>query len=129
VRAPDQPAMSVSMSTGTAPQVTKEDQDYINSFGRLNNQFHEIQGKIKAKKKYAEDLEDASNELMLADGETVKYSYGWVFVHMTDDTAEEKLQEAAEEVEQDISALEGKRESERKSRRVATHAKKDRETE
>mmetsp|Transcript_346 Transcript_346/g.798 ORF Transcript_346/g.798 Transcript_346/m.798 type:complete len:128 (-) Transcript_346:126-509(-) len=99
--------MSVSMSTGTAPQVTKEDQDYINSFGRLNNQFHEIQGKIKAKKKYAEDLEDASNELMLADGETVKYSYGWVFVHMTDDTAEEKLQEAAEEVEQDISALEG----------------------
>mmetsp|Transcript_38898 Transcript_38898/g.83353 ORF Transcript_38898/g.83353 Transcript_38898/m.83353 type:complete len:128 (+) Transcript_38898:107-490(+) len=99
--------MSVSMSTGTAPQVTKEDQAYINSFGRLNNQFHEIQGKIKAKKKYAEDLEDASNELMLADGETVKYSYGWVFVHMTDDTAEEKLQEAAEEVEQDISALEG----------------------
>ena len=71
----------------------------------------------------------STQALMLADGETVKYSYGWVFVHMTDDTAEEKLQEAAEEVEQDISALEGKRERERKSRRVATHAKKDRETE
>ena len=45
---------------------------------------------------------------MLADDEApVKYSYGWVFVHMSNDTADEKLQEASEEVEQDITGLEG----------------------
>jgi prefoldin subunit 4 len=97
----------MNMGSAAAPQVTKEDQDNINLFGRLNNQCGEIQGKIKAKKKYAEDLEDASNELMLADDEAVKYSYGWVFVHMDNDTAEEKLQEATDEVEQEIAAFEG----------------------
>ncbi len=74
---------------------------------------HSLSPLASSPPRYAEDLEDASNELMLADGETVKYSYGWVFVHMTDDTAEEKLQTAAEEVEMDICELEGKQERER----------------
>ncbi|QDZ24624.1 subunit 4 of prefoldin [Chloropicon primus] len=102
-------------SAPNAPQVTKEDQDQINAFGRLNNHYHEIQGKIKAKKKYSEDLEDASNELMLADGDIVKYSYGFVFVHMSEDTAEEKLTAAQEEVDQDITALEGELQDIRKN--------------
>ena len=73
----------------------------------MNNQYHEIQGKIKAKKKYSEDLEDASNELMLADGDTVKYSYGWVFVHMDEETADDKLTAERDEVEEDVTKLEG----------------------
>merc|ERR1711934_545982 len=103
------------MTSASSPQVTKEDQDSINAFGRLNNQFHEIQGKIEAKKKYSEDLEDATNEIMLVDGDTVKYSYGFVFVHMTEETADEKLQEAQEEVEQALVALEGELQDVKKS--------------
>ena len=128
--------------------MTSEDQDSINTFGRLNNRYHDIQSQIKAKKvrsiphcllhaclgvrpvmhslvdsftrslthsfvpflswplmgiayclpcstwqKFCEDLEDASNELMLSDDDVVKYSYGFVFVHMSNDDADQKLQD------------------------------------
>ena len=38
------------MATQGAPQVTKDDQQRINLFGRLNIKFKELQEKVKAKK-------------------------------------------------------------------------------
>ena len=44
---------------------------------------------------------------MLADGDTVKYSYGWVFVHMDEETADDKLTAERDQVEEDVTKLEG----------------------
>ena len=57
--------------------------------------------------KYCEDLEDASSELMLCDEEQVKYSFGWVFVHMDTDGADTRLESATEEAREEITQLEG----------------------
>eukprot|EP01023_Acetabularia_acetabulum_P039526 TRINITY_DN3804_c0_g1_i1.p2 TRINITY_DN3804_c0_g1~~TRINITY_DN3804_c0_g1_i1.p2 ORF type:complete len:109 (-),score=27.25 TRINITY_DN3804_c0_g1_i1:21-302(-) len=51
----------------SAEQVTEKDQNNINMFSRLNTRKHELQATIKDKQSYVEELEDASNELILAD--------------------------------------------------------------
>jgi chaperonin cofactor prefoldin len=67
---------------GVETEVTWEDQQNINLFGRINSKFHELEDEIKAKKDMAENLEDASNELILADEEEMRYQVGEVFRHM-----------------------------------------------
>lgn len=44
-----------------------EDQKAINSFGRLNNRKHDIEDEIKEKQSLHDLLDDASNEMILAD--------------------------------------------------------------
>lgn len=44
-----------------------EDQQKINTFGRLNNRMHDLEDEIKEKRSKAELLDDAANELILAD--------------------------------------------------------------
>jgi len=90
-------------------QVTWEDQQHILNFARLNNRKIDLEAQVTAKKvsikqprsgstaAYAgglveylclscppqrslEDLEDASNELMLSDEEVVRYAVGEVLV-------------------------------------------------
>ncbi|GLJ08450.1 hypothetical protein SUGI_0089040 [Cryptomeria japonica] len=73
---------------GVDTEVTWEDQQNINKFGRLNNRFHELEDEIKAKKEMTENLEDASNELILADEEIVRFQLGEVFSHMPKDDVE-----------------------------------------
>ena len=87
-------------------EVTLKDQEAINSFGRLNNRKHEIEDSIKVKKKVLEDLEDAGNELMLADEEVVKYRVGGVFVQMDTSSAEERIEAGTEAHEGEVSAAE-----------------------
>uniref|UniRef100_A0A7S3FA87 Prefoldin subunit 4 n=1 Tax=Prasinoderma singulare TaxID=676789 RepID=A0A7S3FA87_9VIRI len=79
--------------------VTKEDQQKINEFSALNSRLNELQLAIKAKREDMENYEEASNELMLADDEEVRYMLGEVFVTMPNETAEEKMQEATEAAE------------------------------
>jgi prefoldin subunit 4 len=62
-----------------------------------------------------EDLEDASNEIMLADEEQTRFVVGGCFIHLENDDAEERLQSATdktkEEIEQheaELEELEGK---------------------
>ena len=43
-------------------EVTREDQNRINAFSKINNKVHDLNAQIKAKKKFLEDLEDAGNE-------------------------------------------------------------------
>tara|TARA_B100000768_G_C10900499_1_gene217434 strand:- start:199 stop:402 length:204 start_codon:yes stop_codon:yes gene_type:complete len=47
--------------------VRPEDQRAINSFGRLNNRKHDIEDEIKEKQSFHDLLDDASNEMILAD--------------------------------------------------------------
>ena len=87
-------------------EVTFDDQRAINTFGRLNNRKHELEDSIKEKKKALEDLEDAGNELMLADEEVVKYRVGGVFVHMDTSGAEERIEAGTEVMEGELGAAE-----------------------
>lgn len=44
-----------------------EDQQHINQFGRLNQRMHELEDDLKAKQSQYELLDDAANEIILAD--------------------------------------------------------------
>mmetsp|Transcript_32499 Transcript_32499/g.45068 ORF Transcript_32499/g.45068 Transcript_32499/m.45068 type:complete len:122 (-) Transcript_32499:363-728(-) len=88
------------------PEVTWEDQNNINSFGKLNNRKHEIRAEHSALKKRAEDFEEASNELMIADEEEVRYVLGECLAHMPNEDAEERLQTVIEEIQSQINGLE-----------------------
>ena len=46
----------------------------------------------------AEDLEEASNELIITDDDAVQYSVGETFVAVDNDTAETMLEKAADDV-------------------------------
>ncbi|KAF5835394.1 Prefoldin beta-like protein [Dunaliella salina] len=90
----------------TAVQVTRQDQDNINEFNKLNARMHDVNVKVKALKKKLEDLEDAGNELMLCDDESIRYVTGECFVHMEKEAAEERLQKLGDTVKEDVSAQE-----------------------
>merc|ERR1712086_1235500 len=63
--------VDATMSGGKAEEVTWEDQQHICAFGRFNTRLHEVNAELKAKSKMVEDLEEASNELIIADAETM----------------------------------------------------------
>ncbi|CAI6009647.1 unnamed protein product [Closterium sp. NIES-65] len=113
---------------GADPEVTWEDQQNINKFGRLNNRLHELDDEIKAKKDYLENLEDASNELILCDDDTrtsktpsnelilcdddtVRYMAGEVFLHTDKDDVEGQLEALREKTSGEVEALEGEKSS------------------
>ena len=48
-------------------EVRREDQKAINTFGRLNGRLHELEEELKEKNSAHELLDDAQNELILAD--------------------------------------------------------------
>lgn len=54
-----------------------------------------------------EELEDASNELMLSDEETVRYVIGECFVHIDKDSAEERIQAQTDLVTSEIGEFKG----------------------
>jgi len=47
--------------------VNRADQHAINSFGRLNTRMHELEEELKEKSSQHELLDDAANEIILAD--------------------------------------------------------------
>ncbi|CAL8470702.1 g10244 [Coccomyxa elongata] len=104
--------MSGSIQKGNGgPDVAFEDQENINSFNKLFTRSSEIEAEIKVKKTLVDDLEDASNELMLADEEEVRYVVGECFYHAAPDEAEENIQKAADEAKESLTSLEAELES------------------
>ena len=53
-----------------------------------------------------EDLEEASNELIIADDDSVRFSVGETFVTVDNDDAETMLQAPLDEVGAEVTALE-----------------------
>eukprot|EP00240_Pyramimonas_obovata_P011002 CAMPEP_0118931450 /NCGR_PEP_ID=MMETSP1169-20130426/7785_1 /TAXON_ID=36882 /ORGANISM="Pyramimonas obovata, Strain CCMP722" /LENGTH=118 /DNA_ID=CAMNT_0006873949 /DNA_START=161 /DNA_END=517 /DNA_ORIENTATION=+ len=86
-------------------EVTWDDQQAINSFGKLNNRLHELRAELAAKKKLEEDYEDASNELMIADEEEVRYVLGECFSLLSNDDAEERVTADLEEIQAETAKL------------------------
>mmetsp|Transcript_28759 Transcript_28759/g.80981 ORF Transcript_28759/g.80981 Transcript_28759/m.80981 type:complete len:125 (-) Transcript_28759:233-607(-) len=85
---------------GTNVEVTLEDQQNINTFGKLNNRRHDLESEIAGSKKLLDDLEDAGNELMLSDEQEALFVVGECFLHLSNDEAEERIQKHNEEVEE-----------------------------
>ncbi|CAL0316606.1 unnamed protein product [Lupinus luteus] len=96
---------------GSETEVTWEDQQNINKFGRLNNRFHELEDEIKFAKESNDNLEDASNELIITDEEVVRFQIGEVFAHVSKDEVENRIEEMKEATSQKLEKLEEEKES------------------
>lgn len=96
---------------GSEAEVTWEDQQNINTFGRLNNRFHELEDEIKIAKETNENLEDASNELILTDEEVVRFQIGEVFAHLTKDEVESRIEQMKEVNSKKLEKLEEEKDS------------------
>ncbi|KAI3448895.1 hypothetical protein Pfo_005560 [Paulownia fortunei] len=103
--------MQQAGSSGSEVEVTWEDQQNINKFGRLNNRLHELDDEIKIAKETNESLEDASNELILTDEEIVRFQIGEVFAHVPKEEVESRIEEMKEVTSKNLEKLEEERES------------------
>jgi len=94
-------------SESTDAEVTKEDQDKINSFSRLHNRSKALTEELGAKQQEKEDLEELSTELELADeDELIHYKIGDSFMNVPLSEAQELLSEQSSEIEGDVTTLE-----------------------
>ncbi|XP_064813506.1 prefoldin subunit 4-like [Oncorhynchus masou masou] len=105
--------MAVTMKKTVAVEdvnVTFEDQKKINTFARNTNRMTEFKDEIEAKKKSLQNLQDASDDLMMAEDDTllVPYQIGDVFISHTQEETQEMLEAAKEQLQQEIKDLEGK---------------------
>ena len=75
------------------------DQEAINEFGRLNNRLQEIRADVQQLKLDAEKLEDASTELMMAEGGgRVMLLMGETFVQVNEEYATEYCEKKQGEI-------------------------------
>lgn len=83
-----------------------EDQQNINLFARKNAKLQDILEQIAEKEKDKQNLEDASSDLLLTDStDTVPYQIGEVFVHFSNEEAQERVEKAKLDVEEDLVRL------------------------
>ncbi|KAG5539323.1 hypothetical protein RHGRI_019776 [Rhododendron griersonianum] len=96
---------------GSETEVTWEDQQNINKFGRLNNRLHELEDEIKIAKETNENLEDSSNELILTDEEVVRFQIGEVFAHVPREEVESRIELMKEANGKNLEKLEQEKDS------------------
>ncbi|KAG7472052.1 hypothetical protein MATL_G00104530 [Megalops atlanticus] len=90
--------------------VTFEDQQKINKFARNTNRMTELKDEIEAKKKALQNLEDASDDIMMFDDDTllVPYQIGDVFISHTQEETQDMLETAKGSLKEEIQTLEGR---------------------
>ncbi|XP_027867533.1 prefoldin subunit 4 [Xiphophorus couchianus] len=88
--------------------VTFEDQQKINKFARNTSRMGELKNEIESKKKTLQNLQDASDELMMLDDDSllVPYQIGGVFIGHSQEETQEMLEAAKEGLEQEVKGLE-----------------------
>ncbi|XP_029994646.1 prefoldin subunit 4 [Sphaeramia orbicularis] len=88
--------------------VTFEDQQKINKFARNTSRMTELKNEIEAKKKSLQNLQDASDDLMMLDDDAllIPYQIGDVFISHTQEETQEMLEAAKEALEQEVKGLE-----------------------
>mmetsp|Transcript_5094 Transcript_5094/g.15417 ORF Transcript_5094/g.15417 Transcript_5094/m.15417 type:complete len:125 (-) Transcript_5094:135-509(-) len=97
-------------------EVRREDQLKINEFGRLNAKLHEKRADRDALQKTIEELDDATTELAMSDGEHVKLMLGGeAFIDVSEEYATEhceamqaKFQADMDRHTADIEAIEAR---------------------
>ncbi|KAG6506078.1 probable prefoldin subunit 4 [Zingiber officinale] len=103
--------LKMQQGEGSETQVTWEDQQNINKFGRLNNRYHELEEEIKVAKEANENLEDASNEMILSDEDVLRFQIGEVFAHVPSEEVESRLEKMKEDAAKELQRLEEEKES------------------
>ncbi|XP_071824153.1 prefoldin subunit 4-like isoform X2 [Apostichopus japonicus] len=102
---------SISVARGPTDEkedvnITFEDQQKINKFATNTNKLTEVEDEIQSKKKQLQNLQDAADELELADeDEAVPYRVGEVFVYQTSEEALKLVEQTKQSLEGDISLL------------------------
>ncbi|TNY22227.1 Prefoldin subunit-domain-containing protein [Rhodotorula diobovata] len=96
--------------SATDAQVTRQDQDRINSFSRLNSRTDEIVDLLDSLVKLREDLEEVETELELVDDdELVMYKLDTTFVHLAAPEALSHLQAQLDKIRSEVDALEAEK--------------------
>eukprot|EP00007_Cunea_sp_BSH-02190019_P001450 CAMPEP_0174245860 /NCGR_PEP_ID=MMETSP0417-20130205/41020_1 /TAXON_ID=242541 /ORGANISM="Mayorella sp, Strain BSH-02190019" /LENGTH=119 /DNA_ID=CAMNT_0015325683 /DNA_START=51 /DNA_END=407 /DNA_ORIENTATION=- len=95
------------MSQPATVNVTWEDQQSINTFGRLNSRKRELEEQLKEKKSEFENLDEANDELALADeDDDFRLLVGEVFVTLKGDKAQAYVEAQKDTAEKEVSSLE-----------------------
>lgn len=102
--------MSVATATpGHDVNVTLEDQQKINRFARLNARLDEIREELKHKKLEMQNMDDALNEIQVAElegeDERVRINEGEVFVQFGLSEASTWIEDKKNRVQQDVDSL------------------------
>lgn len=91
---------------GNDAVVVFEDQQRINMFAKKNTTMNDIKEQIADKEKQLRNIEDASDELMLIDDDQrIPYEVGEIFVLVTVEEAQKKLDEQKTEIESELLYL------------------------
>eukprot|EP00071_Canis_lupus_P013077 XP_005635246.1 prefoldin subunit 4 isoform X1 [Canis lupus familiaris] len=103
----------ISIKAAEDVNVTFEDQQKINKFARNTSRITELKEEIEIKKKQLQNLEDACEDIMLADDDClmIPYQIGDVFISHSQEETQEMLEEAKKNLQEEIDALEARVES------------------
>ncbi|XP_028625488.1 prefoldin subunit 4 isoform X2 [Grammomys surdaster] len=100
--------MAATMKKAAAEDVnvTFEDQQKINKFARNTSRITELKEEIEVKK----NLEDACDDIMLADDDClmIPYQIGDVFISHSQEETQEMLEDAKKTLQEEINALESR---------------------
>ena len=90
--------------------ISLEDQQKINKFARLNSRLEDLKDELKAKHGEIQTLEDASTDLMMLedDDEKVPYQVGEVFVYLTQDEAQQKIEASKDNLGDAVKSVDSK---------------------
>ncbi|XP_064399232.1 prefoldin subunit 4-like [Halichondria panicea] len=104
--------LSVNIPSGTATKdiqevnVSHEDQTNINKFARGSLRLNELAEEIKEKEKELQNLEEAGDELMLADDdEPAVLKVGEVFMQFPNEEVQESVEEAKTALKEGVDKL------------------------
>lgn len=89
--------------------ITYDDQQKINKFARQNAKLEDYKEELKLKQNELKNLEDACDELTLADDDVkIPYYIGEVFVYQDIEKTQNCLENAKEKKKAEIASLESK---------------------
>ena len=104
--------MSKAIASDCDVNVTYEDQQYINQFARNNAKLQEVKDEIEAKKKELQNLDDASDELLMLDEEDpIPFFIGEVFMVYPHDETNTMLEETKTTIQAELASMEEKSEA------------------
>nr|CAG4650642.1 EOG090X0JBP [Sida crystallina] len=98
----------LGLDTDSDVHITLEDQTKINRFARQNAKWEELRDDLKSKQNDLQNLEDASDELLMVEDESlpIPYVVGEVFTHLGLEEAKSRLEDAKAQIKKDIENIE-----------------------
>ncbi|XP_004867916.1 prefoldin subunit 4-like [Heterocephalus glaber] len=107
--------MAATMKKAAAEDVnvTLEDQQKINKFAQNMSRLTELKDEVEVKKKQLQNLEDACDDIMLTDDDSlmIPYQIGDIFISHSQEETQDMLEEAKKNLQEEIDALESRIES------------------